>query len=265
MEKPKNIEEYTKWLHTAHRCDISNRTQTYYESVAHKISKDFRKSLFWKEVCSTILEQHQKFFLTTKYYLFLDPAEPQIAIKPFDSFFLNTFRKNVLENTHWPNPPIDGWFLPTNWFLRINDIVRTYFVIKYLDGVDFFTQHLSRVAESNKLSFKIDYEAKEEGYYAVHFLLTFPCDVPKEDWDTVSGDFSVEIQVTTQLQEVIRNMLHKYYEVVRSRHGNALMKWQWDYKSDEFSANYLGHILHYVEGMIMDIRSKQDKEAGNED
>ena len=38
------------------------------------------------------------------------------------------------------------------------------------------------------------------------------------------------------------------------------MKWQWDYKSDEFSANYLGHILHYVEGMIVEIREKQKKE-----
>ncbi len=33
-------------------------------------------------------------------------------------------------------------------------------------------------------------------------------------------------------------------------------KWQWDYKGDEFATNYLGHILHYVEGMIMDVRER---------
>ena len=33
--------------------------------------------------------------------------------------------------------------------------------------------------------------------------------------------------------------------------------WQWNYKSDEFAANYLGHILHYVEGMIIEIRDKK--------
>ena len=38
------------------------------------------------------------------------------------------------------------------------------------------------------------------------------------------------------------------------------MKWQWDYKSDEFTANYLGHILHYVEGRIVELRDKQKEE-----
>jgi hypothetical protein len=35
------------------------------------------------------------------------------------------------------------------------------------------------------------------------------------------------------------------------------------YRTEEFRANYLGHILHYIEGMIIDIRDKQKKE--NED
>jgi hypothetical protein len=34
-------------------------------------------------------------------------------------------------------------------------------------------------------------------------------------------------------------------------------KWQWNYQSLEFSSNYLGHILHYVEGMILEVRDKQ--------
>ena len=67
----------------------------------------------------------------------------------------------------------------------------------------------------------------------------------------------VEIQITTQLQEVIRRLLHKYYERQRSGRSTSDLKWQWDYKSDEFAANYLGHILHYVEGMIMDVRDKR--------
>lgn len=70
----------------------------------------------------------------------------------------------------------------------------------------------------------------------------------------------IEIQITTQLQEVIRSLLHKYYEDRRKGVEAEGTKWQWDYKSDEFVANYLGHILHYVEGMIMDIREKQRKE-----
>lgn len=53
-------------------------------------------------------------------------------------------------------------------------------------------------------------------------------------------------------------MLHTYYEEQR-RKGKREDKWQWDYNSEEFSANYLGHILHYVEGMIMEVREKQER------
>lgn len=35
------------------------------------------------------------------------------------------------------------------------------------------------------------------------------------------------------------------------------IKWQWDYESDEFIPNYLGHILHYIEGMIMEVRKRE--------
>ena len=73
-------------------------------------------------------------------------------------------------------------------------------------------------------------------------------------------DIPIEIQITTQLQDVIRKLLHIYYEERRKKITEDDIKWQWDYKSDEFVANYLGHILHYVEGMIMDVRSKQAEE-----
>jgi hypothetical protein len=54
--------------------------------------------------------------------------------------------------------------------------------------------------------------------------------------------------------------LHKYYEERRKRIKEENIKWQWNYKSDEFTVNYLGHILHYVEGMIMEVRETQKEE-----
>lgn len=51
--------------------------------------------------------------------------------------------------------------------------------------------------------------------------------------------------------------MHKYYEERRKKVKLNEKDWIWDYKCDEFAANYLGHILHYVEGMIMEIREKQ--------
>lgn len=32
--------------------------------------------------------------------------------------------------------------------------------------------------------------------------------------------------------------------------------WQWQYRGDQFVPNYLGHILHYIEGMIMEVRER---------
>ncbi len=103
----------------------------------------------------------------------------------------------------------------------------------------------------------VDYEAREEGYYAAHLSTEYECEIPKESWDTKRVRARIEMQVTTQLQEVIKNLLHKYYEERRVTAKASELKWQWDYKSEEFATNYLGHILHYVEGMIMDIRQKQ--------
>jgi ppGpp synthetase/RelA/SpoT-type nucleotidyltranferase len=111
--------------------------------------------------------------------------------------------------------------------------------------------------ESCGLPFQVDFEAREEGYYAAHVYTQYPCQIPKEDWDVEKVEAIVEIQITTQLQEVIRRLLHKYYEARRGGAKEVGVKWQWDYDSDEFAANYLGHILHYVEGMIVDIRERQ--------
>jgi len=200
---------------------------------------------------------NQQFYLSTNYYLLVGSNPPELQIKPFGSFLLKTFRQNVISNPNWPRPPDCGWLLPDNWFSRVNDAVRTCFVVKYLDGVAFLAAQLAERAKAAAYESKVDFEAKEEGYYAAHFYVTFPCEVPREDWDTKGVTISVEIQITTQLQEVIRRLLHKYYEQRRTERPSPDVKWQWDYRSDEFAANYLGHILHYVEGMIMDVRDRR--------
>lgn len=237
--------------------DISARSRTYYEAVVSKAATDFRTAKFWQTLKSELEEINQQYFMRTNYYLFVEAIMPEPCTKPFDSFLLKTFRQNVLGNDKWPEPPDGGWLLPENWFSRVNDTVRTYFVVKYLDDVNFLAAQLADRSTAAGYDYRVDYEAKEEGYYAAHFYITFPCEVPSEDWDTKEQTISIEIQITTQLQEVIRRLLHKYYEQRRVERPKPDVKWQWDYRSDEFAANYLGHILHYVEGMIMDVRDKR--------
>jgi len=261
--KPQSIKEYLDWLETARGIVVEKNYQVYYDSVANKVKRDLQASDFWIQLVENLLAFDHEYQIQTGYQLFMPKNpnlfEPELVLKTFDSFLLKTFRKNILENELWPNEPKNGWVLPSNWFSRINDIVRTLFVVKYFDGVDFVIGKIGSCCKQHNMNCEISFEAREEGYYAAHLYTRQMFEIPKIDWDTERVEFSIEIQITTQLQEVIRKLLHKYYERKRKAIVIPTEKWQWNYKCDEFSTNYLGHILHYVEGMIMEIREKQKK------
>ncbi len=259
-EKPKNIDEYKKWLKEEHGIEVSDRTRTYYESITSKIRTDLEKSDFWTQLIEKLREYGGEYLTRTAYPLLIPGFKAELYIKPFGSFLLKTFRKNILENKCWPDKPEGGWILPNNWYTKINDIIRTLFVVKYLDGVDFMIGKIKPFCEQCSIECRVFLEAREEGYYAAHLYTKQEFEIPRVNWDTERIDVLFEIQITTQLQEVIRKLLHKYYEDRRKRIKEEDIKWQWNYKSDEFITNYLGHILHYVEGMIMEIREKQKEE-----
>jgi len=257
--RPTNITEYKDWLQKDHKIKITDRTINYYDSVTKKIRSDFEKSNLWQSLTAQMQRIHQEYVVQKKYDLFIGNTKVDLNIKTFDSYLLKTFRKNVIDNTIWPDPPNEGWIFPNNGFSKINDIIRTCFIVKYLDGVDFLVDKIQVLCKESNLEHSVDFEAKEEGYYAAHSYVTFPCEIPGEDWDTTNIKALIELQVTTQLQEVIRKLLHKYYEDRRKSLVKSEIKWQWEYKSNEFATNYLGHILHYIEGMIMDVRDKQEE------
>lgn len=256
-DKPSNIEQYKQWLKEHRQVEVTDRIKNNYESATDKMKQQFQTSVFWRQLGSNLREYNDEYYLSTGYQLLQDITIPEILVKPFDSFLLKTFRKNILENDNFPKPPTEGWILPENWFSRINDILRTYTVIKYLDGVEFLIGKIRSLCEEIGKDFECTFEAREVGYYAVHLYTREEFEIPRMDWDTIKVSTSIEIQLTTQLQEVIRKLLHKYYEGKRLLPVQAERMWQWDYRSDEFATNYLGHILHYIEGMIMEIREKE--------
>lgn len=259
-KRPQNILEYKTWLKDHHNISVTEKSENHYISVTNKIKSDLSKSPFWNFLGDNLGEYGVQYLMDTGYPLLSQTIKPEIHTKPFDSFFLKTFRKNVLENKHWPEPPEIGWILPGNWFMKINDIIRTLIIVKYLDGVSFLVEKIKSVCGEYNQICSEQWEAKEEGYYAVHLYTKQDFEIPKLTWDTERINISFEIQISTELQANIRSMLHKYYEKRRKVKLEEDIKWQWNYNSDEFLANYLGHILHSVEGMIMEIREKQKKE-----
>jgi len=259
MERPKNITEYERWLKQELGHRIDHRIKGRYESVALLVRSQFEQTEFWKCLRAELAECEAAYRLQMKGYQLLmnKPDELSLDIKGFASFFLKTARKNIFENRNWPSAPQGDWITPENWFSKINDIVRTTIVVKYLDGVETLANRLRQTCERTDLNPEVEWEASEEGYYAAHIYLEKEYNIPTLEFDSEKVSIKVEIQVTTQLQEAIRRLTHKYYEERRKKMKPLDTKWQWDYESDEFIPNYLGHILHYVEGMIMEVRKRE--------
>ena len=254
---PKNIDEYKKWLKEEHDIEISDRIQKRYESVTNTIKLNFEKSDLWVQLTENLTEYNDEYLIITEYPLLIPRFKPELNIKLFDSFLLKTFRKNIIDNKRWPDKPENGWIFPNNWYSRINDIIRTLLVVKYIDGVEFMINKVRSLCKQHHSDCKVFLPATEEGYYAAHLYTKQRFEIPPVTFDTEKVDVSIEIQITTQLQEIIRRQIHKYYEDRRKRTTKEDTKWQWNYESDEFRTNYLGHILHYIEGMIIEVREKQ--------
>jgi len=261
MKKPQSISDYCKWTLGTLSIDCGSKLETYYETVTKKLRDDFIQSDFWTNLQTQFTEFDQEYQVATGYPLFAMIGKPSdMLIKPFASFLEKTYRKNIILNENWPSQPPGGWLSPYKCFDRINDIIRTTYVVKYLDGVDFLFTKIGSLASKLRLKIKTDYEARDEGYYAGHVNVMMPFSIPRQDWDTDLVTVAAEIQITTQLQEVIRRLLHKHYETRRVSHLEPPKKWQWEYRSEAFAANYLGHILHYIEGTILEVRDKQKLE-----
>ncbi|MCK5827176.1 hypothetical protein KAH43_01525 [Candidatus Bipolaricaulota bacterium] len=256
-EKMEYGKGYLQWLVDIAEVDARYIAEARYDSVVAKMRSDISGSSLWSDLTAGLPELSAKYLLETGYPL-LTSKEHELLQKPFDSFLHKSYRKNVLLNSSWDEPPLEGWITPLNWWERTKDVVRTQITVKYLDGVERVVELIRELCVQQEAPCEITYEARDDGYYAAHAVVGIEADIPQVDWDTIRVCANLEIQVTTQLQEVIKRLLHKYYEQQRGMAKDPLAKrWQWNYASEEFVANYLGHILHYVEGMIMDVREKQ--------
>ncbi len=261
-ERPGDRASYEAWLRESLDVEIGGRLEARYDAVVNKVRRDFEDSELWTQICAELNDYDSAYRVRSQNFpLFLaEPKPPELETKSFDSYVLKTYRRNVSENERWPEPPAGEWIVPGD-FEAVGDLVRTSFVVKYLDGVEFLAEQLQTKSEACGCRATLDFEARMEGHYAAHLGIRDTFHIPSAKWDTEPVPIAIEIQITTQLQEVIRRLTHRYYEARREQPTPVRSNWQWDYESDEFTANYLGHILHYVEGMIMEVRARQRDEA----
>ena len=239
------------------------RLEAHYQRVTITMKDEFCNSDFYKDLSSMLTHLNDQYVTDTHFEL-LDLSKCLVMdTKEFDKMLEKCYRKDVLYNKHWEDTDETWtesyeWAHPTNCFEKLNDTLRTKVLIRYLDGVDIILKAFAEISKKHGHDFTIDYKAEERGYYGVHFVVEFPFEVESlgDAIGTKKTLTNVEIQICTQISEVVNELLHEYYERQRLEIPSPDRKWQWDYDSDEFAPAYLGHITHYVEGVIMQSRQK---------
>lgn len=253
--------EYRDWLESTTGVHWVDFEQESYLNTAERLRAEFETSPFWMSVVRRLQNLHAQSETETSYGLLAHPDQsPPIVKKSWDSLVLKSYRRNILDNPNWPDAPARGWTTPDNWFETVGDIVRSTVVVRYLDGVEVVRQAIVDVAGDFGVSTLVEYEAREDGYYALHLTATLSLSASSKAWQAVQLNIPVEIQICTQVQEVLRTLTHKFYVDRRRRPAVTDQKWQWNCHSEQFVPNYLGHILHYADGMIMNVRHQRESE-----
>lgn len=260
-DNPRDIESFVAWLSKYHGYD-HRRYNNYYGLAVDKLERSLEDSPFWKDLTSFLPNVNTEYQERTGNQLLDILTPPTLNKKTLSSVIQKAYRKDVLQNSNFPEMPDNGtWILPENWFTSLNDILRTTVIVRYLDGVEFLLNRLKEYTIAHGCGFSSDYEARENGYYAAHTGVQIELYMPQyEDLALSTVRINLEIQITTQLQSVVKDLLHIYYEKDRISGEDNSYIWQWDYRSDRFSTNYLGHMVHFIEGLVVGLRDKQHQQ-----
>lgn len=186
------------------------------------------------------------------------PADLQVLSKPYASMLTKIYRINCLQNRGYPAAPKFGFINQANIYDhdKMNDLLRARLVSKYMDGPKFVAAGLAQFCESRGLEFRSYPMHSDTGYHAWHCYIRIPVDLVGRDGIEVRK-ISFELQVTTQLAEVIAGLTHGLYEVNRVQSPrSAGDEWRWEPRSQQFRSAYLGHTLHMLEGIIQTFRDE---------
>lgn len=261
-QKPELGDQYHAWLDEVWYGDTRELREGRFLHQQGDLREAFERSRYWSEVARRLHDWSGAYRTQEGALLFHGaPALPKLASKPWQSFLSRTWRQNVLWNPNWPEPPEEGWWLPDNWFERAKDIVRTRFVVRYMDGVPELAKNLVTCATQRrfKLDARIEPEAKRDGYYAFHVLVRQPFATEAIDYDGKQKRTSfVEIQVMTELAEVVSQLTHPSYES-RRESGPAEIPPLWA-EGDEHEIIALAQQSAKLEKDVLKIR-KQNRDA----
>jgi hypothetical protein len=264
VTKPKTIEEYELWYNDQLGINLSDDSiKNRYLSNALLVKQTIQESPFFLGLSGRLENWKSEYEEKHHADLFMMETGLDLLTKSYPSVINKSFRINVLENNNWPKPPKRGWVTPENWYSHMNDLLRTTLNCKFIDGPGFLADRLLDYAKTQDMVASSYSHQKDSGYYAFHVYGFISVDLLDQSWNKQSTTCQFELQLTTQLQEIMRGLLHRYYEQTRispvPKHRRDREKWKWDHNSLLFKSSFLGHTLHLLEGVIVELRDSASK------
>ena len=134
----------------------------------------------------------------------------------------------------------------------ICDLVRTRVACPYIDGVEFFANKLTDLANEMQLSPERERKGMIEGYFAQHITVQQQV-IYRFGGGTQLANIRCEIQVASELATRMWDASHDLYENVR-RDPTEAADWQWKPDDPRFISNQLGHMIHLADGLLVQLR-----------
>ncbi len=258
-ERPDDIQTFVEWLSTKGEI-IDDKWERWFKMSSNSVLATIEDHPFFSGLTQMLGTAALEYKAKTGSDLFVNSAPPDLRFytKSPEATVNKLFRVNVVWNQRWPSAPKKGWVHPYELFGGLDDIVRTRWTCKYFDGPAFVLERLESLATSHSLAFESGTRELDEGYYSHHAYITADVEIVDVNFAAKQTKATLEIQLTTQLQEVLQNLTHKQYEERRVVFQPDRKAWKWEHTSDAFRTAYLGHTLHLLEGLILDLRDSKE-------
>ena len=180
---PQSPEEFKSYIleYCKPTIGFDSHFEKYYKINVQSLIINLESSAFWREFLTGLDE------IDTKYrkdnndldLIHLPINQLRIKDKPVSSVIDKAFRQSIIENetTFDSADYYKGFVLPENVFEKLNDIIRTEIIVKYLDGIDLIGDYIENLAKRYNYEINKKYLSKDEGYYALHLYISYNAEI----------------------------------------------------------------------------------------
>lgn len=144
------IHEYLEQLQKSTQNSVF-KSRSFYDTYMNGLADDIKNRTFSQLVSH--LSQSRERYASPQYLFLTDPSAILLSYKPLDSVCNKLYRLNVLRPRRWP--PSDGTQSATldNFHSALDDVFRSRFICRYLDGPKFSCECLAEKCSENGVPF----------------------------------------------------------------------------------------------------------------